>query len=347
MDTLAFIPGRTLIIIDGREYQLSESILHIHNYPEFLLTVCGNSDKKVNLHTHSITVECTKCNDRLWERTPDSLNSDVYTSSLLPNKTRTIVALAVPSGCSKQGKHHIIFTIVFIVDNKTSEEDEVSEDLGQQLKTSVETRDVHLIVGDSTVAAHRAVLATCSPVFKAMLYGSGWREEHVNEVPLKNVKTVAALQLLIDLCYHYERISSKLHHLLLELLDLIDFFDMAMLRSQLCKDINFYMNPSNMFMILHYARQVNDELLSEKCYHYIKANTVHMFQPEHMRRMSTEQLEHLTEAMQFPIIDLDNVEQEEEIAVDTDDDDDAEENALEPSHKRQRLDEEAAFLSLI
>ncbi len=340
MDTLTFSYAQDEQKSHGRYYQFYCATLTKN--VEKLINVTVTSPVKCNVRMSNFYANCVTCGDRVYTTYKQShLLRSASTSTLLPNVTSVVTSLVISITCGSCMRQNFKFIIHYAIDDNKSvdgnedtvndNEDTVNdnEDIGQLLKASITTQDVHLIVGDGKVGAHKSVLAACSPVFKAMLYGNGWNENNMNEVSLETVKTLDALQQLIDWCYHYEQLLPKLHYLLPELLELIEFFDIAALKSRLYKDINSYLNNANVFAVLLYARLVKDELLSAKCYCYIEKQATVMFGSKRMQEVPDKQLGFLAEAMQ-------NSGDNESLASPDEIDLDAPE---EPVHKKQRTSE--------
>eukprot|EP00727_Mastigamoeba_balamuthi_P005907 m51a1_g1936 hypothetical protein (440) ;mRNA; f:919504-920906 len=144
----------------------------------------------------------------------------------------------------------------------------LARDLGELLRTGA-AADVAFLVGEARrrYAAHRAVLAARSPVFRAALVGSGLAETRTGEVVVEGVDE-GAFGVFLEMLYtgaSAEDAPGAAVDLYMHLMVLADRYDVRWLL-ELCEDrVTARLGPANVADALVLAQRCNAAGLRENC----------------------------------------------------------------------------------
>ena len=129
------------------------------------------------------------------------------------------------------------------------------------LRVDDELTDFTILSGEKSYSCHRVILASCSPVLKAMMM-SGMREASKQEVRLDSISP-RILELLIDYMYTGEMDVPDEH--LLAIVETCEYLELLELKERcLSKAVNVF-KPSNIISWFKLADSLNAEELKTKC----------------------------------------------------------------------------------
>ncbi|XP_002740844.1 kelch-like protein 28 [Saccoglossus kowalevskii] len=134
-----------------------------------------------------------------------------------------------------------------------------------ELRQREELCDVVLRIGDTKIRAHRAVLASCSPYFKAMFTGNMCEREK-EEIEFKSIDE-SAMKLLVDFAY-----TGKVHVSQVTVQSLLPAADLLQLKSvtkKCCDFLEGQLHPNNCIGIAKFAETHACCGLYRKAYTYI------------------------------------------------------------------------------
>ena len=137
---------------------------------------------------------------------------------------------------------------------------QVLEVLGS-MRESGELCDVVIVAEGMRIPAHRVILASCSPYFKAMFTGE-MKEKYMEEIRLHDVRS-DALQAIINFCY-----SSRLHITkdnVQSLLALATMFQMEGVQHASSRFLSRQLHPSNVLGIRSFADTHSCTSLLNRC----------------------------------------------------------------------------------
>jgi len=150
-----------------------------------------------------------------------------------------------------------------------------------------DTHDVTFKTSDgSSVGTHRAMVATGSPVFRAMLYGN-MRESSEKVIELKNVSS-ETFQYLLTFIYK-GKVSFNFTNCL-DVLDAAHYFGIDALES-LCVDYIYdTLTIDNSYEVISFAHKKDYQVLLQKCLSLMFIHAVDMIRSPQFKELPTEVL---------------------------------------------------------
>lgn len=148
----------------------------------------------------------------------------------------------------------------------------MSEELMASIRAQYQAElftDFTLLVNDYAIRVHRWVLASCSPVFKAMML-SGMQESRFNEAVISDI-SVDAVRCFLSVVYmaknHVYSLKVKL-----EVLLMADKYDAKLVTETMINEISAAVNSENCLEVLEKAEMISCTELKETTTRYIRAN---------------------------------------------------------------------------
>lgn len=146
--------------------------------------------------------------------------------------------------------------------------------------------DVVLIADDAKVAAHRVVLAGCSPYFRAMFTGS-LVEKDKPEIELQSVDSIG-LRTIIEYAYRGSVVISQ--HNVQSVLPAANLFQLTPLLRNCCRFLQSQLHPSNCLGIWKFAETHSCFDLYNKVFSYILRHFTKVMRTEEFKDLTVEEV---------------------------------------------------------
>ncbi|XP_070578569.1 kelch-like protein 28 [Ptychodera flava] len=158
-----------------------------------------------------------------------------------------------------------------------------------ELRQREELCDVVLRIDESRIRAHRAVLASCSPYFKAMFTGNMCEREK-EEIEFKSIDE-SAMKLLVDFAY-----TGKVHVSQVTVQSLLPAANILQLKSvtkKCCDFLEGQLHPSNCIGIAKFAETHACSELYRKTYSYICQHFEEVFETDEFCNLGVNEVAEL------------------------------------------------------
>lgn len=172
-----------------------------------------------------------------------------------------------------------------------------------ELRQSNQLCDVVLRTGDVKIQAHKVVLASCSPYFRAM-FTSNLSEKEKTEIELKSVDAMA-LNTLVDFAYTGELFISQAN--IQSLLPVANLLQLRSVIDECCAFLQTQLHPSNCIGIARFAEMHSCFDLYTQCTKYLLKHFNDVLETEEFLQLS------FSEAMDILSSDELNVVNEETV----------------------------------
>ncbi|XP_077997906.1 kelch-like protein 28 [Glandiceps talaboti] len=158
-----------------------------------------------------------------------------------------------------------------------------------ELRQREELCDVVLRIGDSRIRAHRAVLASCSPYFKAMFTGNMCEREK-EEIEMKSLDETA-MKSLVDFAY-----TGKVHITQATVQSLLTAANILQLKSvtkKCCDFLEEQLHPSNCIGIAKFAETHACSELYRKTYSYSNQHFEELYETDEFCQLDVDEVAEL------------------------------------------------------
>ncbi|XP_064600849.1 kelch-like protein 28 [Liolophura sinensis] len=146
--------------------------------------------------------------------------------------------------------------------------------------------DVVLIADDAKVAAHRVVLAGCSPYFRAMFTGS-LVEKDKPEIELQSVDSIG-LRTIVEYAYRGSVVISQ--HNVQSVLPAANLFQLTPLLRNCCRFLQSQLHPSNCLGIWKFAETHSCFDLYNKVFSFILQHFTKVMRTEEFKDLTVEEV---------------------------------------------------------
>ena len=236
--------GRSRILVTNCEFQIINS-----ETGEILFTKASESGSCLE---RNVSNESPGSCGNICVKYAD-INKFLYRGALTIQVEATLLCLTEPTECTHQQKP---LENNVLAANKSLFEDK-------------QFADVTIKCGDAEFKAHKAILASQSPVFKKMLE-SDMKEQRTNVIEISDVDQAVISDML---AYLYTGSAPHMDTLVKELLNVANKYELPQL-FQMCEDkLKSKMKISNVFEILILADMHNASHLKDACLNYIRHNS--------------------------------------------------------------------------
>ena len=152
--------------------------------------------------------------------------------------------------------------------------------------------DITIETGEKTFKAHRAVLSSCSDVFKRM-FEVDMKEKRQNVVTISDIDPEVMADLL---AYMYTGTAPNLKKLARELLIAADKYNLPCLLGMCVNELKLNLTPANVAEILLFADGTHletrlTESLKEVCIKFIKHHSSSVYRSESWKKLKETSLE--------------------------------------------------------
>lgn len=158
-----------------------------------------------------------------------------------------------------------------------------------RMRLSQQLCDVTISIGQSTLHAHKVVLAACSPYFHAM-FNNDMAERTKTDVTIHDLDPVA-LELLVDYSYKGEIVITEEN--VQVLLPAASLLQMSCVREACCKFLLRQLHPSNCLGIRSFADTHACKDLYRKSHHFAIQNFEEVIQTEEFLMLPLQEVEDL------------------------------------------------------